>query len=136
MKKLSIECLFQLHLRRLEDLLKTIRQMKLTVIDSIKEAFSAIWIWVVSGSIWGWLMHLYTFTKTWYFKVSAFMISVMIWGFVGYITGEFTSSGALTWVSGAMSMKLFDLFSEHWTILLKTIIERKYWVKLEENEEN
>lgn len=81
-------------------------------------------------------MHLYTFTKTWYFKVSAFMISVMIWGFVGYITGEFTSSGALTWVSGAMSMKLFDLFSEHWTILLKTIIERKYWVKLEENEEN
>lgn len=110
--------------------------MKLTLIESIKELAWAIWVWVVSGSIGGGLMNLYSFTKTGYFKFSGFVIACMIGWFVWYITGEVTSSGALTWVSWAMSMKVFDLFSEHWNEFLKRFIEKKYWLNLDIDEKN
>ena len=110
--------------------------MKIAIIEWIKEIISAIWVGIVSGSIGGWLMNLYNFTKTGIFKFSVFSISIWIWGFVGYLTSEFTSSGALSWIAGAISMKIFDIVNENWNELIRKILEEKYWVNLKKNEKN
>lgn len=77
-------------------------------------------------------MHLHTFTKWESFKISVFLISTAIWWFVGYIIWEFSNSWAMAWVWGAISMKIFDLASENWLVLLEWYIKSKYQIKKED----
>lgn len=100
--------------------------MKPSTLETLKEILSAISIWVISWGIWWWLMHLYYFTKGESFKISVFVISTAIWGFVWYIAWEITSSSAISWICWAISMKIFEIFSEHWSVLLRKYIEDKY----------
>jgi hypothetical protein len=104
--------------------------MKNEIIETVKQVFSWISVGVFVWSIWGGLMNLYNFTKTWKFKLSLFIISICIWWFVWYITSEFTDSGAIMWISWALSMKLFDIASENWFQILKKFIGENIEVKI------
>ncbi|MCT4616814.1 MAG: hypothetical protein N4A38_01230 [Candidatus Gracilibacteria bacterium] len=104
--------------------------MKNEIIETVKQVFSGISVGVFVGSIGGGLMNLYNFTKTGKFKLSLFIISICIGGFVGYITSEFTDSGAIMGISGALSMKLFDIASENGFQILKKFIGENIEVKI------
>lgn len=103
--------------------------------ESLKWLMSAMWSGLISWAIWGALMNLYHYKKTGYFKWSIFFLALIMWGFVW----SFFDWGTFSGVAWAMSMKIFDLMYEKWDIFIKnfinTIFEKKYWVKLfEENE--
>lgn len=99
------------------------------VIDPVSNIISGLWTWIVSGWVGGWLMNLYQWSQTWSFKVWVFLVSIWVWAFAWYVAWEFTGSWAISWISWAMSMKIFEVMSKNWEDILNRFIESKIWVE-------
>jgi len=99
--------------------------------EAILNTFSGIGVWVLAWATWAWLMNLHKFTRSWSFHFTILLIAILTWAFVWYIVQEYTESGALAWVAGAVSMRIFDLLDNYSWAIIKQLIEKKLWIKLE-----
>ena len=104
--------------------------MENSIISTTKETIAAVWTWIVTWWIWWWLSHLHQYTKTRDFDIMIFIVSIMFWAFTWYIVSGFTDSWAITWISWAMSMKIFDIIQSKWVIILEQLVENKLKIKL------